>query len=92
MAKDINLTWTAPTTTADVDSIKIYRKAGDHTSESDMDVFRTGATLAATLTNASATSHIDTGVADGTYTYGAFSYNTGGFGPGDLIDTALVVA
>ena len=33
--------------------------------------------------------HTDSAVAAETYTYGIFSHNQGGFGPGDLIDTAL---
>ena len=41
MAKDIELTWseTAMAGATDIDTLKIYRKVGDHTAESDMSVF-----------------------------------------------------
>jgi hypothetical protein len=90
MAKDIDLTWTAPVSTGDIDTLEIFQKSGDHTTETDMAVFRTGATSVATPAK-TATTHTHTGVAQGTYTYGIFSKNQGGYGPGDLIDTALVV-
>lgn len=92
MAKDIDLTWNeaAMAGATDIDTLKIYRKVGDHTAEADMSVFRTGATHVADVAVGTGT-HTDLAVAADTYTYGIFSHNQGGFGPGDLIDTAIVV-
>jgi|14_taG_2_1085336.scaffolds.fasta_scaffold222452_1 hypothetical protein len=92
MAKDIDLTWdiTPMSGATDIDSLEIFQKSGDHTAETDMAVFRNGATSVATPAKTVST-HTHTGVAAGTYTYGIFSKNQGGYGPGDLINTALVV-
>ena len=92
MAKDIDLTWdiTAMAGKTDIDSLEIFVKSGDHTAETDMAVFRTGATSVATPAQRDS-SYTHTAVASGSWTYGVFSKNQGGFGPGDLIDTALVV-
>jgi hypothetical protein len=91
MAKDIDLTWVTPADTSDIDTLEIFQKAGDHTAQIDMAAFRTGATLIATPAKGDIT-YTHTGVAAGTYTYGVFSKNQGGYGPGDLIDAPLVVA
>lgn len=91
MAKDIDLTWDiAPMAgQTDIDSLEIFVKSGDHVGQSTSD-FITGATSVATPAQGdSAFTH--TGVAAGTWTYGIFSKNQGGYGPGDLVDTALVV-
>lgn len=92
MAKDIDLTWDiAPMAgETDIDSLEIFVKAGDHTAEADMAVFRTGATSIATPAQGDST-FTHAAVAAGPWTYGVFSKNQGGFGPGDLIDTVLVV-
>jgi hypothetical protein len=92
MAKDIDLTWdiTPMAGQTDIDSLEIFQKLGDHTAEADMAVFRTGATSVDTPAK-NATNYTHMGVAAGTYTYGVFSKNQGGYGPGDLINTALVV-
>jgi hypothetical protein len=91
MAKDIDLTWdiTAMAGKTDIDSLEIFVKSGDHVGQSNSD-FRTGATSIATPAQGDST-FTHTSVADGTWTYGVFSKNQGGYGPGDLIDTALVV-
>lgn len=94
MAKNVLLEWTNPASVADIDTIEIFRASGDETTQTDMNAFRSGATLVASEPKGSASStqtYTDSSVAAGTYTYGAFSKNAGGFGPGDLIDTALVV-
>jgi len=90
MAKDIDLTWATPADTSDIDTLEIFQKAGDHTAETDMAIFRTGATSIATPAKGDIT-YTHTGVATGTYTYGVFSKNQGGYGPGDLINAPLVV-
>ena len=95
MAKNVKLTWTNPAVVGDIDTIEVYRKSGDHTSETDMAAFRAGATLSASVNVGSASANQETTEQDvpaGTYTYGAFSKNAGGFGPGDLTDTTIVVS
>ena len=94
MAKNIKLTWTNPGTVSDIDTIEVFRKSGDSTSE-DGEVFRTGATLISSETVGSASAsqeYTDQDVAAGEYTYGAFSKNAGGFGPGDLSDNTIIVS
>ena len=94
MAKNIKLTWTNPGTVSDIDTIEVFRKSGDSTSE-DGEAFRTGATLISSETVGSASAsqeYTDQDVAAGEYTYGAFSKNAGGFGPGDLSDNTIIVS
>ena len=94
MAKNIKLTWTNPGTVSDIDTIEVYRKSGDHTSESDMNTFRSGADLVSSEAVGTANSsqeYTESDVPAGTYTYGAFSKNAGGFGPGDLTDSTITV-
>ena len=94
MAKNVKLTWTNPASVDDIDTIEVYRKTGDHTAVTDMDAFRSGATLAASVAVGTASTtqeYTENDVAAETYTYGAFSKNAGGFGPGDLTDATIVV-
>jgi hypothetical protein len=59
-----------------------------------MDAFRTDASLVASESVGSANAsqeYIETDVPTGEYTYGAFSKNSGGFGPGDLTDSTITV-
>ena len=97
---NIRLSWQNPTAASadewDVNDMVVFRKEGDHTSETNFDTFRTGATqvreVTADFSASGTTSTIDDeNVASGTYTYGVFSRNDGGFGSGDLIDTAITV-
>ena len=95
MAKNVKLTWTNPGNVGDIDTIEVYRKSGDHTAVTDMASFRSGATLAASVNVGTASANQDTteqSVPAGSYTYGAFSKNAGGFGPGDLTDSTIVVS
>lgn len=95
MAKNIKLSWTNPSSVSDIDTIELYRKSGDHTSETNMETFRSGATLVTSAAVGAASStqeYTDSAVAAGTYTYGAFSKNSGGFGPGDLTDSTIAVS
>ena len=70
--------------------------SGDSTAETDMAAFRASAGNAvASVAVGAANANQDTteqNVPAGTYTYGAFSKNAGGFGPGDLTDTTIVVS
>jgi hypothetical protein len=95
MAKNIKLSWTNPSTVSDIDTIEIFRAAGNHTSASE-EAFRTAAgTAIASVAVGSANAvqeYTDASVAAGDYTYGAFSKNAGGFGPGDLTDSVLTVS
>lgn len=94
MAKNIKLSWTNPSSVGDIDTIEIYRKSGDHTA-SDFETFLSGSihvVSEAVGSAGAAQEYTESSVAAGTYTYGAFSKNAGGFGPGDLIDSALVVS
>ena len=92
---DVVLSWTQPANVADQTSVKIYLKSGNHTAVSDMAAFRSGATLGATESVGGAgttQTYTDSGRAAGTYTYGAFSHNTAGFGPGDLLNSTVTVS
>jgi len=94
MAKNIKLSWTNPSSVSDIDTIELYRKSGDHTGVTDMEAFRTGASLVTSAAVGSANAvqeYTESAVAAGEYTYGAFSKNAGGFGPGDLTDTTITV-
>ena len=94
MAKNVKLTWTNPGTVGDIDTIEVFRKSGDHTSAAAAD-FRSGATPVTSVAVGSASSnqeYTEENVPAGTYTYGAFSKNAGGFGPGDLTDSTIVVS
>lgn len=97
---NIRLSWQNPTAASadewDVNEMVVFRKEGDHASETNFDTFRTGATQVKAVTSdfsSSGTSSTidDLDVPSGTYTYGVFSKNDGGFGGGDLIDTAITV-
>ena len=94
MAKNIKLSWTNPATVSDIDTIEVYRKSGDHTAESNMETFRSGASLVASEAVGSANAsqeYTESAVDAGEYTYGAFPKNPGGFGPGDLTDSTITV-
>lgn len=95
MAKTVILRWTNPAEVGDIDTIEIYRKTGDHTDVSDYEAFRTDAVLVQSeaVGDANATQeYTESNVPNGTYTYGAFSKNAGGFGPGDLINSFVTVS
>lgn len=91
---NIRVSWTNPADVADQDSVKIFRATGDQTALSD-EAFRTaaGTEIYTETTVATGTDeYIDQSVPTGeTYTYGAFSYNTAGFGPGDISDTSITI-
>ena len=89
--KDVDESWTKPLKDDGIAEIHLFRKDGDHTAETDMDLFRSGADHVATV-SLGATSFNDVNVSIGTYTYGAFSYNAAGYGPGDLSDSPVVIA
>lgn len=82
--------WDAPASNAGIEEIHLFRKSGDHTTVTDMDAFRTEAEQIATV-SVDVVQYTDAQVASGTYTYGAFSYNSAGYGPGDLTDGAVEV-
>lgn len=96
MAKNVKLTWTNPATVGDIDTIEVYRVSGDSTGVSDMEAFRASAgnPVASVAVGAAGATQETTeqDVPTGEYTYGAFSKNAGGFGPGDLTDTTIVVS
>ena len=95
MAKNVKLTWTNPATVSDIDTIDLFRKAGDHTASSISDAdFRSGAdTVSSEAVGAANASqeYTENNVAAGEYTYGAYSKNAGGYGPGDRTDSTIVV-
>lgn len=88
--KDVVLLWDSPASTAGIDELHLFRKNGDHTAQSDMDVFRDGANQVATV-SIGATTYTDVQVSVGTFTYGVFAYNSAGYGPGDLTDSVVTV-
>ena len=79
MAKNVKLSWTNPATVSDIDTIDVYRKAGDHTAVTDMDAFRSGATLAASVAVGAANASqevVENDVPADTYTYGCLLYTS----------------
>jgi hypothetical protein len=95
MAKTVILRWTNPAEVGDIDTVEIYRKTGDHTDVTDYEAFRTDAVLVKSeaVGDADTTqTYTELNVPTGNYTYGAFSKNAGGFGPGDLINSSLTVS
>jgi len=93
---NIKITWTNPADVSDQDTVEVYRASGDETASSDED-FRTAAGTAIFSVDPSSyagtTQDVtDTGVSAGTYTYGAFSKNAAGFGPGDLADSTITIS
>lgn len=92
---NIKVTWTNPADVSDQDTVEVYRAAGDETGSTDED-FRTAAGTAIFSENPSSyagtTQFVtQTGVTAGTYTYGAFSKNAAGFGPGDIADSVITI-
>lgn len=88
--KNVNLSWNKPGNTNGITEIQVFRKSGDHTNESNMASFRDGAEKLASL-SVDSNGYTDTEVPEGTFTYGVFSYNFKGFGPGDLTDSVVAV-
>lgn len=90
---DVNLTWVNPASSLGVKEIKIFKISGDYTEKNHTVFIEDSALLAAipmTAPNVSQT-YVDQNVVPGTFTYGVFSSNNLGLGPGDLCDTAVVV-
>jgi len=90
---DVNLTWENPPSSLGIKELKIFKIAEDYT-EKNYAVFIEDSELLAsvpmTAPNVTQT-YVDEDVDPGTFTYGIFSSNNLGLGPGDLIDTAVVV-
>jgi len=91
----VELNRTNPTDTTEIIGYRIYRYKDDAfpaqtldiTEIEDVDafieyVFKYDGELRATITDKNQTSYSDTVEASGTYSYGIFSYNTAGPGPG----------
>jgi hypothetical protein len=90
---DVNLTWVNPASSLGVKEIKIFKISGDYTQKNHSVFIEDSSLLAAipmTAPNVSQT-YVDQDVVPGTFTYGVFSSNNLGLGPGDLCDTAVVV-
>jgi len=97
----VELNWTNPTDTTEINGYRIYRYKGtnaattvDITEIEHVDgfieyVFKYDGELRATITDKNQTSYSDTVEASGIYSYGIFSYNTAGPGPG--CSTSVVV-
>ena len=94
---NINLAWNNPTAATDIDYICVHKLSGDHSatyandsliSAADAATFATSAPTVLNLSDGSytyasgASSFTDT-VSAGTYTYGVFSKNQTGYGPGE---------
>jgi|11BtaG_2_1085332.scaffolds.fasta_scaffold02725_3 hypothetical protein len=88
--KDLKITWDPPASLSGIDELHVYRKSGDHSSENDLDLFRSGATKVAAVAGG-AVEYVDAQVSIGSYTYGVFSYNSSGYGPGDLANEVFEV-
>jgi hypothetical protein len=92
---NIKISWTNPADVSDQDSVKIFRATGDQTALADA-AFRTAAgteIFTDTSVATGADEYIDLNVpASTTYTYGAFSYNAAGFGPGDVANSVITLA
>lgn len=90
---DINLTWENPASSLGIKEFKIFKISGDYTDKNHT-VFIQDSTLLATVPMTAPNvvqTYVDTNVESGTFTYGVFSSNNLGLGPGDLLDTAVVV-
>lgn len=96
---DVKLDWGNPPDTSDIDSIRLFRLTDDtHSaynsnleSTNDLDLVNSFVTSSEQVyeelnpaANSSGT-FTDTGLDSGTYTYGAFSHNAGGYGPGTVV-------
>lgn len=92
---NINLAWTNPTAT-DIDNICVHKLSGDHSATYANDTLISAADAAtfaaaagayinqdSTYTYASGPSSFTDTVSAGTYTYGVFSKNQTGYGPGE---------
>ena len=89
--KNLKIKWDNPASTSGIDELHVYRKSGDHTADIDYDLFRSGATLVASVSN-DIEEYVDAQVSVGSYTYGVFSHNSSGYGPGDLANTVFDVS
>jgi hypothetical protein len=89
--KNLKITWDNPASTSGIDELHVYRKSGDHTVNTDYDLFRSGATLVANVST-NVEYYVDAQVPVGSYTYGVFSHNSSGYGPGDLANTVFDVS
>ena len=98
----VELNWTNPTDTTEIAGYRIYRykdnafpaQTLDITEIEDVDgwiawTINHGGELRAEITDKDQTSYSDTVEASGIYSYGIFSYNTAGPGPG--CSTSVVV-
>lgn len=88
--KDLKITWGNPADSSGIVGNYIYRKTGDHTAVTDKAAFRTGAVNVGSV-GPGVAEFVDVAVPDGEYTYGVFSYNESGCGPGDLADVPHTV-
>lgn len=90
---DVNLKWDNPPSSLGIKELKIFKIAEDYT-EKNHAVFIEDSQLLATVPMTAPNVdqiYVDNDVAPGTYTYGIFSSNNLGLGPGDLIDSAVVI-
>ena len=76
----VNLSWTTPTSTADVDSVEIYRWTGQTSTNTAglAALITAGAVKIATVAK-TATSYSDTSAPTAALTYATVSRNTAGF-------------
>jgi len=95
---NVKISWTNPADISDQDTVEVFRATGDQTALTP-DAFRAAAGTAITsipvanYTAGSADEYVDMNVPTGeTYTYGAFSSNAAGFGPGDIADSVITLA
>ena len=92
---NVKISWTNPADVSDQDSVKIFRATGDQTAL-DPVAFRAAAGTEIhtdTTVATGADEYVDMNVPGGeTYTYGAFSYNSAGFGPGDIADSPITIS
>lgn len=88
--KDLKITWDSPENSTGIEALHIYRKSGDHSDVTDLALFRAGAVLVGSV-SADATEYVNTQVSLGSFTYGVFSHNSSGYGPGDLANEVFEV-
>lgn len=101
---NVKLTWDNPSSATDIDEIVLYRYDSDQSATyPDGALTAANADLFAASSNATVTTQnytssgvpgpgqeaVDAELASGTYTWGVFSKNLGGHGPGQVI-TATV--
>lgn len=96
MAKDINLTWdvTAMAGATDIDGVDLFKSTvapAINADAAEKETWRAQASSIVADLSQTVSAHTYTESVNGAYYYGAFSKNTGGYGPGDVTQVSTTV-